>query len=89
MGIKRRRRKSHPIRIVERKLGHERAMGQAWKGIGLIEIDPRQSSHSYLNTLIHEGLHMCFPDMSESKVSKTAYRLSSLVWRQNFRRIKK
>lgn len=88
MGVKRRKRKKPLIKIVERKLGHERAFGQAWRGEGLIEIDPRQSSRNYLDTLIHEGMHIVFPDMSEYKVRRSANQLSSLVWRQNFRRIK-
>lgn len=76
------------IKIVERKLGHERAFGQAWQGEGLIEIDPRQSSRNYLDTLIHEGMHIIFPTMREYKVRRAANQLSNLVWRQNFRRIK-
>ena len=89
MGIKRRRRKSHPIRIVERKLGHERAMGQAWKGINLIEIDPRQRAKCYLNTLVHEMTHCLFPDTSESKVRTVAGKYTKAIWEAGYRRLSK
>lgn len=77
------------IRVVERKLGRERAYGQAWKGEGWIEIDPRQKSKTYLNTLIHEAMHLLEPDWSESRVTRTANKLAALIWEKNYRRIQR
>ena len=35
-------RKAGEILVTDKKLGRERAAGQAWQGENLIEIDPRQ-----------------------------------------------
>lgn len=75
------------IKVRERKLGRERAMGQAFFRKKLIEIDPRQVSKDYLDTLIHETLHILFPKMTEKQVRKSANVISKLVWKNNFRRI--
>lgn len=75
------------MKIVERKLGRERALGQAFKEDKLIEIDPRQPSKEYLDTVLHEGLHIVFPKMTEREVAAVSRKLSKLVWRQGYRRI--
>lgn len=76
------------FKVTERKLGRERAMGQVIYQRKLIEIDPRQTSREYLDTLLHEGLHAIFPELSERKVAGAARRLTRLVWKQGFRRIR-
>ena len=83
------RKKRKLVKIQERKLGKERAWGLCWHGENLIEIDPRQKSKKYLDTLIHELLHYCFPELSETTVSREASRITEGVWRQNYRRISK
>lgn len=87
--MSRRRREKNRLKIVERKLGRERAHGQCWKGENLIEIDPRQTARGYLNTLIHETLHCIFPAMSESTVNRAASKICRVVWERDFRRLKK
>jgi hypothetical protein len=77
------------IKVLERKLGQEHALGQAWMDTLEIEIDPRQRSKVYLNTLIHEALHIADPKMSETKVRKLSGILTQVLWQQNFRRIMK
>ena len=46
-------------------------------------------SKNYLDTLIHEMLHVYNPDWSESKVSKTANEMTDIIWSKNYRRIKR
>jgi len=87
--MNRKRRSKNRLKIVERKLGRERAYGQCYKSENLIEIDPRQLSRSYLNTLIHETLHCVFPQMAESTVYRAAGKICRAVWERDFRRIKK
>lgn len=74
------------IKIKFRKLGRERAYGQAHSD-GLIEVDPRQGQKKLLDTLIHELLHILEPDWSERKVAKTATTLTNYIWVARFRRI--
>jgi hypothetical protein len=82
------RRRIPKLRIVERKLGREKAYGQCFSGMGLIEIDPRQDSKCYMDTLLHEMLHAFFPNASEEEVEKIAQRMTQELWKRHFRRIK-
>ena len=74
------------IRVRFKKLGREKAYGQAHSD-GLIEIDPRQGQRVLLDTLIHELLHILEPDWSEAKVTRTAKTLTHYIWKSQFRRI--
>ena len=75
------------ITIVEKKLGREKALGLAYQGEGLIEIDPRQSNKAYLDTLIHEGIHILCPEWSEHKVKKNANKLTEILWKSGYRKV--
>ena len=79
----------HKIKVIDKKLGRQKAVGQAYTDARVIEVDPRQRSKSYLDTLIHEMLHVYNPDWSESKVSKTANEMTDIIWSKNYRRIKR
>lgn len=74
------------IKTVEQKLGREKAWAQT-DGKS-IEIDPRQRPKKYLDSLIHEGLHIVWPDESEACIKKTAAVICDLIWANNFRMIK-
>jgi len=73
--------------VKERKLGKEQNYGQYWCGTSLIEIDPRQKSQRYLKTLIHEMLHMYFPDLNEKTVEIISARMATAIWNKNYRKI--
>jgi hypothetical protein len=77
------------IRVVDRKLGKERALGQAHHGENLIELDPRQKSRERLDTITHEVLHLIAPHLSEEIVSGHANTLSDVLWRDQWRRVEK
>jgi len=77
------------VKIQERKLGKDKALGMCWYDTGEIEIDPRQDSREYLDTLIHEMLHCFFPDMSEKDVAKVSAKMSNAIWQYNYRRVAK
>ena len=79
----------HKIKVIDKKLGRQKAVGQAYTDARVIEVDPRQRSKSYLDTLIHEMLHVYNPDWSESKVTKTANEMTNIIWSKNYRRIKR
>ncbi len=69
-------------------MGREMASGQAWHEKNLIEIDPRQDAYDYLDTLIHEWMHIKFPDWTEKKVASTSKKLSKFLWKNKIRIIK-
>ena len=77
------------IKVVERPLGREKALGLAWVGEDKIEIDGRVKSKQYLNTLIHEMLHIYNPNWSETRVDQTANEMCSVIWAKNYRRMKR
>lgn len=75
------------FRVRERKLGRENALGLAWQGTGLIELDPRLSPKKRLEVLLHEGLHHIFQDKSETEINEAGELLAGLLWRQDYRRV--
>lgn len=79
--------KRNKIKIVIRKLGKERACGQAYQGENLIELDPRQDSKEFLGTAIHEVIHILYPDLTEADVIHAEQVMADVLWRLNFRRI--
>ena len=70
--------------VTERKLGRHKAVGLAYED-GSIEVDPRQSPREYLLTLIHERLHVMFPDWGEKKIAKAERDLGGFLWDNNCR----
>ena len=76
------------VKVVERNLGREKALGLAYPD-GLVELDPRQDSKEYLDTLIHEILHVLEPKWTEEAVWDAAELLSRKIWKANYRRIRK
>jgi hypothetical protein len=74
------------IKVTEKKLGRENALGQYW-GDGKIEIDPRQTPKEYLNTLIHEMLHHEFPEFTEERVIQAADFLTEGLWEMKYRKV--
>ena len=81
------RRKPKPVKVVWRKLGRERAWGQATIGEDLIEIDPRLGAKRQLEVLCHEQIHLTFPEMSEAQVDRAGKDLAAVLWDQNYRRV--
>lgn len=77
------------IKIVERKLGRENALGLAIEGRKRdeIHIDPRQDTKERMDTEIHEKLHLIFPDWPEKKVAATARKLTKYLWSLKYRKV--
>jgi uncharacterized protein Veg len=76
-------------KIRERKIKDEGVLGWAYQDDFEIEIDPRQSSKEYCNTILHEVAHVWFPDLSERQVIKFADILTDILWSRNYRRVLK
>lgn len=80
-------RKTHP-QVVEKKLGRQNRFGQADVEGRIIEVDPRQDAYEYLDTIIHEWLHIEFPTWSEKTVTAKSKKLSKFLWKNKVRIIK-
>lgn len=75
------------VKVIWRKLGKERAWGQATIGENLIEIDPRLGAKRQLEVLCHEQVHLTFPGLSEAEVDRAGKDLAKLLWAQDYRRV--
>jgi len=74
--------------IVDKELD-DNVLGYAYQKEFEIEIDPRQNSREYLNTLIHEMLHCFLPNLSEKSIIKLSTIMSDEIWKRRYRRISK
>jgi hypothetical protein len=74
------------IKIIYRKLGKEKAYGQA-SSDGVVEIDSRLKSKKHLEVLIHELLHLLNPRDSEDMIIKKSVTLTKILWQEGYRRI--
>lgn len=76
--------KARSVEIIERpmRIYH----GYAFPRVGRIELRTNQTPVEYLGTLIHELLHLAFPDWSEPQIDAVARFLTYHVWRQGYRR---
>lgn len=74
------------IRIKYRKLGKEKAWGIAHSD-GLIEIDPSVKSRKHLEIVIHEVMHILFPEASEEEIENKSITLTKILWAEHYRRI--
>lgn len=77
--------KKKPIKVIHRKLGREKAYGQAWKDERIIEIDERITGKIYLDTVVHEILHCQFPKLPEITINARATELANILWDCGFR----
>jgi hypothetical protein len=75
------------VRIVERKLKRERAVGRVFLEEGVIEIEARQEPKEWLSTLVHEALHVAFPGMAEKPVAAAEKKIADILWRAGVRRV--
>jgi hypothetical protein len=73
--------------ITHKKLGREKAHGQAYKDEGVIEIDSRLKGWEHLDTVIHEILHCQNKRWSEAKIIGHSNEMSQLLWDLGYRRI--
>lgn len=81
------RKKKPWLTVNQAHLGREGALGRYWVGERIIEIDPRQTPIQYLDTLIHEILHDCFPRASERKIRSASNIITKTLWHLNYRQV--
>lgn len=74
-------------KVVRKKLRRNNANGIVEIGEGVIYIDPRCKGKKELEILIHEGLHILCPYLTEETVENTAADITRLLWGEGFRKI--
>lgn len=71
------------------KIPEKGVLGYAYQEEARIEIDPRQQSKEFLDTLIHELIHCFFPMLGEEYVEKMSTKIANQIWSKGYRRIQK
>ena len=74
------------IRIKYRKLVKEKVWGVAHSD-GLIEIEERLKGKKHLEIVVHECLHLLFPQAEEDEIVKKSVTLTKILWKENYRRV--
>ena len=76
-------------KITYRKLGKEKAWGQAFHDnrFPLIEIDPRLGAKRQMEVLIHEAAHLIIPEFPEAKIDEIGKYISEVLWKESYRKI--
>jgi hypothetical protein len=77
------------MKIVYRRLGREKAWGQAHCGENTIEIDPTLKGKHKLEIILHEALHIQNPAWDETDVIKKSKQMANLAWSERYRQIEK
>lgn len=74
------------IKVKYKKLGKEKVWGLA-DSQGIIYLDSRLKGKKHLEILIHETLHLLYPDDSEDLIVEKSIELTNLIWKQRYRRL--
>lgn len=54
---------------------------------GLIELDIALKGKKHLEILIHESLHLLYPERDEAYVEEEAIKLTNTLWNEGYRRV--
>ena len=74
------------IKVIYKKLGKQKVWGLA-DSTGIIYLDSRLKAKKHLEILIHETLHLLYPDAEEDEIVNKSISLCNIIWKQRYRRI--
>ena len=74
------------IKVKYKKLGKEKVWGLA-DSQGIIYLDSRLKGKKHLEILIHETLHLLYPEDSEDEIVEKSIVLTNVIWKQRYRRL--
>jgi hypothetical protein len=74
------------IKVKYKKIGRSKAWAQAFVDKKIIEIDPRAKGKKELELLIHESLHILYPENEEEKVIYNSVSLTKVLWDLGYRK---
>ena len=77
-----------PIKVIFRKLGREKALGQAFTDDRVIEVDLARhvTERDLLDTVCHEVVHIANPRLAEATVIRIAEELAETLYSIGYRR---
>jgi len=68
------------IKVTYKKLGKEKVYGFANLGDNEIEIDPRLKGKKHLEIMLHECLHILYPEAEEDEIVRNSIILTNTLW---------
>lgn len=74
------------IKVVHKKLGREKAYGMA-DSDGVVYLDPRLKGKKHMEIILHECLHLLYPDDSEEAIVHKSVTLCKILWKEGYRRV--
>lgn len=74
------------IKIKYAKLGKQKAWGLA-DSDGFVTLDGRLKGKKHLEILLHECLHILYPNDSEEEIVNKSVILTNTMWHENYRRV--
>jgi len=74
-------------KVKYRKLGKEKVYGWAHHEGNIVEMDSRLTGKKHMEILIHESMHLLFPELEEEEIEEKSIILTNTLWRQKYRRI--
>ena len=74
------------IKIKYSKLGKQKVWGFAHSD-GLVEIDEKLKGKKHLEILLHECLHLLYPNDSEDEIVTKSVILPNPLWGEKYRRV--
>ena len=74
------------IKIKYAKLGKQKVWGFAHSD-GLVEIDEKLKGKKHLEILLHECLHLLYPNDDEDEIVKKSVILTNTLWGEKYRRV--
>lgn len=74
------------IKIKYGKLGKQKAWGIA-DSDGTVLLDSRLKAKKHLEILLHECLHILYPDDTEEEIIEKSVKLTNTLWHEKYRRV--
>lgn len=74
------------IKVVHKKLGREKAYGMA-DSDGVVYLDQRLKGKKHMEIILHECLHLLYPDDSEEAIVDKSVTLCKILWKEGYRRV--
>jgi hypothetical protein len=79
--------KPRRIKVVYKKIGQTKAWGWAYLKKNMIEVEERLKGKKQMEIIIHECMHILFPDAEEEEVETKAAALTNTLWHEGYRKI--
>lgn len=74
------------IKVIYKKLGKHKVWGFS-DSSGFVEIDIRLKGKKAMEILLHECLHLLYPEDSEEEIVKKSVILTNTLWYEKYRRV--